>query len=124
MNQQILDACLENRSRTIVGRGMTIGQASERERELLSPLAEEGFPIHELLYPLLVDSKGRVKVRTNWYSTPLWPGLRVVSMMWARSVIRSSSVLQSRGFGNTVVHSENGKFVVMIIKWSKWATPE
>src|ERR1700739_4491829 len=38
-----------------------------------------------------------------------------VSMMWARSVIRSSSALQRRGFGNTVVHSENGKFVVTII---------
>ena len=38
-----------------------------------------------------------------------------VSMMWARSVIRSSSALQSRGFGNTVVHSENGKFVVTIM---------
>ena len=38
-----------------------------------------------------------------------------VSMMCARSVIRSSSALQSRGFGNTVVHSENGKFVVTII---------
>ena len=36
---------------------MTIGQASEQERERLSPLAEEGFPIHELLYPLLVDSR-------------------------------------------------------------------
>jgi len=47
---------------------MTIGEASELEREHLSPLAEEGFPIHELLYPLLVDSKGRVKVKTNWYS--------------------------------------------------------
>jgi hypothetical protein len=33
-----------------------------------------------------------------------------VSMMCARSVIRSSRALQSRGFGNTVVHSENGKF--------------
>jgi transposase len=79
LNQQILDACLENRSRTIIGRGMTIGQASEQERERLSPLAEEGFPIHELLYPLLVDSKGRVKVKTNWYSAPLWPGLRVMA---------------------------------------------
>ena len=38
-----------------------------------------------------------------------------VSMMWALSVIRSSSALQSRGFGNTVVHSENGKFVVTIM---------
>jgi hypothetical protein len=86
LNQHILDACLENRSRTIVGRGMTIGQASELEREHLSPLAEEGFPIDELLYPLLVDSKGRVKVKTNWYSTPLWPGLRVTAMVSPLSI--------------------------------------
>jgi hypothetical protein len=45
----------------------------------LSPLAEEGFPVHDLLYPLVVDSKGRVKVKTNWYSTPLWPGLCVMA---------------------------------------------
>ena len=55
--------------------------ASELEREHLSPLAAEGFPIHELLYPLLVDGKGRVKVKTNWYSTPLWPGLRVTAVV-------------------------------------------
>jgi hypothetical protein len=86
LNQHVLDACLENRSRTMVGRGMTIGQVSELEREHLSPLAEEGFPIDELLYPLLVDSKGRVKVKTNWYSTPLWPGLRVTAMVAPLSV--------------------------------------
>lgn len=74
LNQRILDACLDNRSRTFLGRGMTIGQASELEREHLSPLAEEGFAIDELLYPLLVDSKGRVKVKTNWYSTPSGQG--------------------------------------------------
>jgi transposase len=79
LNQQILAACVENRSRTIIGRSMTIGQAGELERGHLSPLAEEGFPIHDLLYPLVVDSKGRVKVKTNWYSTPLWPGLRVMA---------------------------------------------
>jgi hypothetical protein len=33
------------------------------------------------VYPLLVDSKGRVKVKTNWYSTPLWPGLRVTAVV-------------------------------------------
>jgi hypothetical protein len=38
-----------------------------------------------------------------------------VSMMCARSVIRSKSALHNRGFGNTVVHSENGRFVVTII---------
>ena len=86
LNQHILDACLENRSRTIAGRGMTIGQASELERDHLSPLAEEGFSIDELLYPLLVDSKGRVKVKTNWYSCPLWPGLRVTAVVGPLSV--------------------------------------
>ena len=70
LNQQILDACLENRSRTIIGRSMTIGQASELERGHLSPRAEEGFPIHDLLYPLVVDSKGRVKVKTNLVLDP------------------------------------------------------
>jgi hypothetical protein len=42
-------------------------------------LAASGFPIHELLYPLIVDGKGRVKVKTNWYSTSLWPGLRAMA---------------------------------------------
>jgi hypothetical protein len=31
-------------------------------------------------------------------------------MMCARSVTRSSSALHSRGFGNTCIHSENGRF--------------
>lgn len=56
LKQQILDACVENRSRTIIGRSMTIGRASELERKHLSPLAEEWFPVHDLLYPLVVDS--------------------------------------------------------------------
>jgi transposase len=79
LNEHILADCVANRSRTIIGRSMTIGAASELERAYLSPMAEEGFPIHETLYPLIVDSKGRVKVKTNWYSTPLWPGLRVTA---------------------------------------------
>lgn len=36
-----------------------------------------------------------------------------VSMMWARSVTRSNSALQSRALGKTVVHSENGRLVVI-----------
>jgi hypothetical protein len=30
----------------------------------------------------VVDSKGRVKVKTNWYSTRLWSGLRVTARIW------------------------------------------
>jgi transposase len=86
LNEQILAACVENRSRTISGRTMTIGEARGQERSFLSPLAEEGFPIHETLYPLIVDGKGRVKVKTNWYSTPLWPGIRVTALVWPLSV--------------------------------------
>ena len=35
---------MANRSRTITGRSMTVGEASEHERAFLLPLAEEGFP--------------------------------------------------------------------------------
>jgi hypothetical protein len=44
---------------------MTVGEASQYERASLSPRVEEGFPLHEILYPLVVDGKGRVKVKAN-----------------------------------------------------------
>ena len=86
LNERILAACVASRSRTIIGKGMTVGEARELERPFLSPLAEEGFPIHETLYPLIVDGKGRVKVKTNWYSTPGWPGNRMTARVWPQSV--------------------------------------
>ena len=55
-----------------------------------------------------------------------------VSIIWARSVIRSSSALHNRGLGNTDVHSENGRLVVMIkaarsarseITWNRNSAP-
>jgi len=61
---------------------MTIAEARQQEQPHLLPLAEEAFGIHETLYPLVVDSKGRVRVKTNWYSAPLWPGLRVTARVW------------------------------------------
>ena len=71
LNQQLLAACVAKRGRTISGKNMTVGQASEHERTRLSPLSREGFPIHETLYPLVVDGKGRLKVKTNWYHCTL-----------------------------------------------------
>ena len=61
---------------------MTVGEASQMERSHLLPPAEDRFPIDEILYPLIVDNKGRVRVKTNWYSAPLWPGLRVTARVW------------------------------------------
>src|SRR6266849_5944381 len=82
LNQRLLAACVASRSRTISGRDITVAEACRMEQPHLLPRAEESFGIHETLYPLIVDGKGRVKVKTNWYSTPLWPGLRVTARVW------------------------------------------
>jgi hypothetical protein len=82
LNQQLLAACVASRSRTIIGRTMTVGEGWRMEQPHLLPLAEEGFQIQETIYPLIVDGKGCVRIKTNWYSTPLWPGLRVTARVW------------------------------------------
>jgi hypothetical protein len=38
--------------------------------------------LEEVLYPLVVDGQGRVKVKANWYSAPLPPGVRVAAVVW------------------------------------------
>jgi transposase len=81
LNEQLLAACVANRERTISGKSMPVGQAGEYERAFLLPLVEEGFPLEEVLYPLLVDGKGRVRVKTNWYSAPLSAGARVAAVV-------------------------------------------
>lgn len=40
-----------------------------------------GFPYAEMIYPLIVDGHGRVKVKTNWYSAPLSPGWRSTAVV-------------------------------------------
>lgn len=79
LNRRLLADCIENRQRTIGGRATTVGEASEQERAVLLPLAEEGFRLDELIYPLIVDGKGRVRVKTNWYSAPAPAGSRVTA---------------------------------------------
>jgi len=81
LNDRIRNACLDNRSRTIRGKQMTVSEASEQERASLLPLAEEGFPFEEVIYPLVVDGRQRVKVKTNWYSAPMSPGMRVTAVV-------------------------------------------
>ena len=77
LNEQLLKACLANRCRTIRGKEMTVGEASEEERAALLPLAQEGFPFEEVIYPLVIDGHCRAKVKANWYSAPVSPGVRV-----------------------------------------------
>lgn len=56
-----------------------------QERPYLLPLAEESFALEEILFPL-VDGKGCVRVKTNWYSTPLAPGVRATVKVWPAQV--------------------------------------
>jgi transposase len=81
LNERLLVTCVANRDRTIHGKAMTVGEASHYERGFLLPRAAEGFPFEEVLYPLVVDGHGRVKVKTNWYSAPLSPGFRVAAVV-------------------------------------------
>jgi transposase len=76
-NDRLHAICVANRTRTISGKSMTVGQAHDHERTVLAPLPDEAFPLCEVLYPVIVDGRGRVRVKTNWYSAPLTPGCRV-----------------------------------------------
>jgi len=85
-NERLLDACFANRKRTLGGRNAPIAEAIRQEVGFLQPPAEDGFPLEEVLYPLVVDGQGRVKVKANWYSTPLPPGARVRAVVWASRI--------------------------------------
>jgi transposase len=76
LNAKLLAGCRDYEHRRIAGKPMEVGAAMAMEREHLLPMAEEGFDLAEISFPV-VDGKGCVKVRTNWYSTPLKPGARV-----------------------------------------------
>lgn len=113
LNEWLLEGCMANRTRTISGHHETVDESRHKEAPYLLPLATESFPIEELLYPLIVDSKGRVRVKTNWYSTPVWPGLRVTARVWPSTVEiehdgRSvASHQRSYGHGEQVLNLEH-----------------
>jgi len=76
LNVLLLSGCRQDQQRKIAGKPMPVGEAMEIEREHLLALADEGFELAETSFPT-VDGKSCVKVRTNWYSTPMQPGMRV-----------------------------------------------
>ncbi|MCA1617545.1 MAG: IS21 family transposase [Acidobacteria bacterium] len=70
LNRQLIAACVADHARQIGDREQSVGQMMEAEREQLLPFPGERFEIAEVSFPI-VDGKGCVKVRNNWYSTPL-----------------------------------------------------
>ena len=85
LNALLLERCRASQKHTISGRTMTIAAAMEQERPHLLPLAAEGFALEDVLYPV-VDGKGCVRVKTNWYSTPLDAGVRPMVKVWPTEV--------------------------------------
>jgi transposase len=85
-NAWLFNRCGESQQHVINGRTVCVGVAMREEQPHLLPLAAEGFSIAEILYPLVVDGHGRVKVKTNWYSAPLYPGSRATARVWPTHV--------------------------------------
>lgn len=76
LNEYLRECCREEERRQIGDRTQSVGAGLAIEREHLLPLVREGFEWSETSFPL-VDKKGCVRVRTNWYSTPVRAGARV-----------------------------------------------
>lgn len=85
LNRQLLEGCREDEGRLINGRSRSVGAAMSLEREHLMPLAPEGFDLAGIHFPQ-VNSKGTVKVLTNFYSVPVSVGLHVQAKVHAARV--------------------------------------
>lgn len=85
LNEQLLAGCRQDEQRRIAGRAQRVGEALETEREHLLPLAEDRFDLAEISFPT-VDSKGCVKVRSNWYSAPLTASSQVQAKVYSAYV--------------------------------------
>jgi hypothetical protein len=68
-NSYLLACCVADLDRRLPGREMTVGEAVAAEEARLRPLPAEGFELAETSEPR-VDTKSRVRVRTNFYSVP------------------------------------------------------
>ncbi len=87
LNDQLAAWCVEDLSRTIVGRSdKTVGELLAREIDLLRPLPRERFPTWEES-TCRVSQKSMVTVRRNHYSVPVrLTGVRVTARVGASEV--------------------------------------
>ncbi len=85
LNQLIVAGSVEEQSRVIAGRSLSIGAAMIVEREHLLPLVDEGFDLASLHFPQ-INASGCVKVLTNFYSAPLPVGCSVEAKVYSSYV--------------------------------------
>ena len=77
LNDYLLSCCRREATRQIAGKEHKVGVGMELERQYLLPLVTPGFELEERRFGV-VDKKGCVRAGTNWYSTPLRRGQRVL----------------------------------------------
>lgn len=75
LNERLLAGCQSDLNRVIAGREHNIEQAFRIECGHLLPLQLEDFELAEESF-CRVDGKGCVQAKTNFYSTPLRPGVQ------------------------------------------------
>jgi transposase len=98
LNAKLLEDCHRDENRVIAGRTESIGAALVVEKEHLLPLAAEDFELVEVSFPS-VNQAGCAKVRTNFYSVPLKPGVIVEARV-------HSSVVEFRHNGIRIAEHE------------------
>lgn len=69
LNSYLRACCIKDLNRTIEAKSATVAHDYEIERGFLKPLPQERFEVAEMSQPV-VDTKCRVRVRTNRYSVP------------------------------------------------------
>lgn len=85
LNDKLLEDCRWDEKRVISGRMQSVGSALMAEKEHLLPLPAEDFELAEVGFPR-VDQAGCAKVRTNFYSVPLKPGVVVEARVYSSMI--------------------------------------
>jgi transposase len=119
-NAWLCTRCGETQQHVISGRTFSVGDAMRNEQSHLLPLVVERFAIAETIYPVIVDGHGRVKVRANWYSTPLYPGSRVTARVWPAHV----EVWNSGLIGNVAEWCSTPHQAQYDLRGGSWSSPK
>ena len=85
LNAFLLEECQRDEQRMIGDRSHTVGAGMCLERGHLLPLAEEGFELASIHFPM-VNTSSCVRVLTNFYSVPAPVGCKVQAKVTATAV--------------------------------------
>ena len=85
LNELLREGSKQDEQRKIGDRSLSVGAGMCAEREHLLPLAQEGFELASVHFPV-VNASGCVKVLTNYYSAPAPVGREVQAKVYAAQV--------------------------------------